>query len=113
MTKYHARKVKYDGYVFDSGVEKLHYIVLRSYEQTGEISGLEVHPKFILQPSFSYMGKHVRAITYTADFRYIKDKMIVVDDVKGGKATMTELFNVKWKMVKRLNPHIVFKIVKY
>ena len=113
MNKYGARKVKYDGYIFDSKVERLRYIELISLERSGQISGLEVHPKFILQPSFSYMGKHIRAITYTADFKYTENKMLVVEDVKGGRATMTEAFNIRWKIVKRLNPHIVFNIVKY
>ena len=113
MNKYNAKKVRYAGYIFDSKVERLRYIELRSLEQSGQISGLEVHPKFVLQPSFSHMGKHIRAITYTADFKYTENKMIVVEDVKGGKATMTEAFNIRWKIVKFLNPHIVFKIVKY
>lgn len=113
MSKYGAKKVRYDGYTFDSKVERLRYIELRSLGLSGQISGLEVHPKFILQPSFSYMGKRIRAITYTADFKYVENKMIIVEDVKGGNATITEAFRLRWKIVKRLNPHIVFEIVKY
>lgn len=113
--KFNAVEEVCDGYKFASGAEKLRYIILRSREQSGEIFGLVVHPKFILQPGFTYMGKRIRAITFTADFRYVEcgdPEKIVIEDVKGGKATITEAFNLRWKIAKRLNPSLHFRIVK-
>lgn len=121
MSKYGAKKVRLDGYTFDSKAEARRYGDLRLLEKDGQISGLEVHPKFILQPSFSYMGKRIRQITYTADFKYIElpqrkgwgVRKIVVEDVKGGRATITQAFSIKWKIAKYLNPSIEFRIEEY
>ena len=117
MSKYNARKVELDGYTFDSKAEAHRYRDLKYLESGQCISNLEVHPKFVLQPAFTYLGKRIRQITYTADFKYIEEdaegRPIVVEDVKGGRATMTQLFNVKWKMAKYQNPTMDFRIVQY
>lgn len=118
MSKYGAKKVELDGYTFDSKAEARRYQDLRLMERNGDISGLDVHPKFILQPAFTYLGKRIRQITYTADFKYIENvtkinQQIVVEDVKGGKATMTQLFNVKWKMAQYQHMNMDFRIVHY
>ena len=116
--KYGAKRVFYDGYWFASMVERDRYLVLRSMQEAGEIYGLVVHPKFVILPSFTYWGKRIRAVTYTADFKYstvaknAAQDQIVVEDVKGDTAPLTELFNVKWKMVKAQNPLIKFVIVR-
>jgi hypothetical protein len=36
----------------------------------------------------------------------------VVEDVKGGKATATQLFKLKWRLAKKRYPHIHFRIVE-
>ena len=116
MSKYNAGKVELDGYTFDSRAEAHRYRDLK-YSQNGRcISGLEVHPRFVLQPAFTYLGKRIRQITYTADFKYIEhveddNDVTVIEDVKGGRATMTQLFNVKWKMAKYQNPTMDFRII--
>ena len=113
MSKYHAKKLRLDGYTFDSKAEAKRYKDLRLMEGNGDIFGLVVHPKFVLQPAFLYMGKRIRAITYTADFEYIENGERVVEDVKGGQATITQAFRIKWKIAKRLMPYIDFRIVEY
>ena len=85
-------------------------MVLKSRHDDGEITMLEVHPKFELQPSFKYKGKTIRAITYSADFEYMdNDYNHTVEDVKGVE---TEVFRIKRKLFLRQNPHIIFRIVK-
>jgi len=111
LNKYNARKTPYDGYVFDSGKECQRYKDLRLLEKAGEIYGLTVHPKFILQEGFMWHGKKIRPITYTADFMYQEDGNTIVSDVKGGKATQTQLFKVKVKMLKKRFPNLIFRIV--
>jgi len=113
MSKYGAKKVKMDGYTFDSKAEATRYWELKQLVKKQEIAFLEVHPKFVLQPAFTYRGLRIRQITYTADFKYSEGDKIVIEDVKGGNATMTQLFNVKWKMAKYQNPGIEFRIVQY
>jgi hypothetical protein len=113
--KYNAQRTEFDGHKFDSKVEMERYLELRySKLPRGEVSDLKVHPKFELQPAFKDKeGKRHRAITYTADFSYLnKGGNRIVEDVKGGKATQTQLFRVKAKMLCYKHPDILFRIVQ-
>ena len=115
MSKYNNRKVEYDGYTFDSQAEYHRYLALCDRGQRGEIEQIEVHPCFILQERFfdEHGEKWIRAITYTADFRYLEHGCHhVVEDVKGGRATQTAVFRVKAKWFMRLNPGIEFRVVE-
>lgn len=96
--KFHARRTERDGHTFDSQAEADRYDELRLLQQAGEIIGLELQPSFVLQPSFKYGKRTVRAITYRADFRYIEAATgkIIVEDVKGVE---TEAFRIKAKML--------------
>ncbi len=48
--KYGNRKVKVDGYTMDSQAEAQRYTYLKLLQMAGEISNLEVHEVFELQP---------------------------------------------------------------
>ena len=110
--KFPARKCYKDGYTFDSLMEGRRWEELKLLEKAGAISGLAVHPKFLLQPAFSTNnGVKVRAITYTGDFAYIENGLQVVEDVKGGKATQTKEFVLRSKMLQYRYRDIVFRIV--
>jgi len=94
--KYGNVKTKLDGYVFDSKAEADRYQQLRLLQKAGQISELEVHPKFVLQWGFrDGMGKWRRAISYEADFQYWEGERFVVEDVKGKR---TAVFNLKLKL---------------
>ena len=118
MSKYKNIRAMADGYHFDSQVERDRYLQLKYRQQEGEIYGLTLQPTFVILPSFTYFGKRVRQITYTADFKYStvgksEDKdQIVVEDVKGLTAPLTQPFNIKWKFVRAQNPSIKFNIVR-
>lgn len=93
--KYHNRKAIHDGITFDSTKERDRYIFLKKAQEAGLISGLTLQPHWDAMPSKkeTYI-KHqkrkdkvcervlVRSIGYTADFSYIKDGQLVVEDVK-------------------------------
>jgi len=118
MNKYNARKTEIDGYTFDSKKEARRYGELCLLVKAGEITDLTVHPKFVLQEGFiDRDGKKIQPITYSADFQYWivgsgPTGSWIVEDVKGGKATQTQLFKVKWKLVKKKYPDIDFRIVE-
>ena len=98
MPKYNNRKIEFDGYKFDSLVERDYYRYLVHLKDNNHIKDFEVHPKFELQQSFRYKKKTIRAITYTADFKVIKnDGTIDIVDVKGVK---TNEFKIKEKLFK-------------
>ena len=45
-SKYFAKRVEYDGIVFDSKLEAARYKILKRHEETGEITDLEVQVDF-------------------------------------------------------------------
>jgi len=113
--KYGNKKVEYDSILFDSKREMQRYVVLKEAERKGVISDLELHPKFELVPAIkeTYI-KHLKtkdkvcertaqlAITYTADFRYVKDGKAVVEDVKASPhmAALDPKFLIKEKLFR-------------
>ena len=116
MTKYNARKTIVDGITFDSKAEAARYQELKLMERAGEIWDLKVHPRFELQPSFFAHGRRQRAIYYVADFQYcIEPGAVIVEDVKGGKATQTVAFKLKrkmWEYIHRDNGRIALRVVE-
>lgn len=118
--KFNAVKTNVDGITFDSKKESSRYIILKGMEERKLISKLVLQPKFMLQEKFvTPQGQKVRAITYKADFSYfVTDEYgvttEVVEDIKGGKATQTQEFRLKWKMLLyayRDKPSYEFKII--
>ena len=107
--KYNARKTTLDGITFDSKAEADRYAALKLLVKGREITNLQLQPSFILQDSFTRDGKKIRAIEYVADFAYIEADKIVVEDVKGGKATMTEAYKLKRKLFLYRFPEIDFR----
>lgn len=97
VAKYHNKKVKYDGYTFDSIREKNYYIKLKLLEKSGKIKELGLQKEFELQPSFKLNNKTSRKITYRADFTYktTEDDKLHVIDVKGFK---TDVYKLKKKL---------------
>ena len=75
--KYHALRTYSTlcGRYFSSQKEARRGEELALLEKAGGIVNLEYQPKFILST--------VPKITYTADFRYLEDNMVVIEDVKG------------------------------
>lgn len=119
--KYGNKKVVYQGITFDSIRERDRYIVLKDAEKKGIILNLELQPKYELVPAvwkdeivhLKTKDKTVkkcvqRAITYTADFRYIKaDGTEVVEDIKISPALMPKEYMLKEKMMLAIkNIHI-------
>ncbi len=104
MSKYRSRKVDIDGLSFDSQAEATRYAELELLERSGEIADLRVHPSWILQPRFLKPdGRIVRPITYEADFAYIEDGDLVVEDVKPAwqdrKDGAWQVFRIKAKLL--------------
>lgn len=99
MSKYHNKKVMIDNYVFDSKREANYYAYLKTLNNSGKISDLELQKKFILQGHFKLNGKTIRAITYIADFVF-KDEngKLHVIDVKGYP---TDVYKIKKKLFAR------------
>ena len=97
-----------DGIVFASKREATRYQELKLMEKCGDITDLELQPRYKFEPGFSYVG----------DFRYREHAVVngrgnydrlVVEDVKGVE---TEVFRLKRKCMAYYYPDVELRIVK-
>lgn len=99
-SKYHAKKTVVDGIEFDSAKEAKRYTRLRDMEEEGMIQHLRLQVPFELLPSFECDGVKYRGMSYVADFVYVRDGKVVVEDVKGVK---TPEYKMKKKLMAYFN----------
>lgn len=111
--KYHNTKMIVDGIKFDSRLEAERYEQLKILERAGIIRDLELHPEYELIPLFRKNGRTWRRAVYKADFRYIlaEDDRIIIEDVKGSTAMITDVFRLKQKLFEYLYPDYTISIV--
>lgn len=107
-SKYNAKKVEYNGMVFDSKRELKRYKELEEKEKEGEISNLRRQVKYVLIPTQrepDIIGKRggvkkgkviEHECSYTADFVYEEDGETIVEDSKGFK---TKDYSIKRKLM--------------
>jgi hypothetical protein len=106
--KYKAKKTTVDGITFPSQKEANRYLELKLLERSGVISELKLKPTFELQPAFTdNTGNQIKAIIYEADFQYIENGAVVVEDPKG---VWTKIFRLKRKMFLRKYPEYILRI---
>ena len=98
MTKYHAKRTEVDGITFASRAEARRYQELALLESAGAIRELE------LQPPYDLVVNGTKVTRYVADFRYWDNErnVAVVEDVKGGKATITPAYRIKRALMKAI-----------
>lgn len=102
-SKYGAVRQDEDGYKFDSTAERNRYRDLKLMQMAGEITDLQVHPKFAIAMPNLYGGKIVseKICDYSADFSYhlraAKGSQFVVEDVKG---FATAIYKLKKRMME-------------
>ena len=101
--------------VFDSRREYARYLQLVYMQEAGKIRNLDQQKTLLIQEPFVYDGQKIKAITYNADFFYEENGREVVEDVKAldaktGKSRMTEVFKLKWKILKHNYPQYDFRI---
>lgn len=105
-SKYKNTKTIIDGIKFDSRKEANRYCELKLLLNEGVIKDLHCQVSFELQPKFrnQVTGRVERAITYVADFVYIENGKVVIEDVKGFR---TDVYKIKRKMMEYQGHHIV------
>ena len=90
-SKYRNVRTVVDGIKFASKREAKRYSELRLLEQARKISGLCCQTRYELS-----VGKYPICV-YVADFTYIENDRLVVEDVKGVK---TAVYRIKKKLMK-------------
>ena len=100
VSKYHNKKIIYNGIKFDSIKEKNRYIELKLLERAGLIKNLQLQYEFELQPAFTLKNKKIRKISYIADFYYFDNELndYVVEDVKSEITKKDKTYCLKKKM---------------
>ena len=98
MMKYGNRKVVVDGIEFDSRKEAQRYWELKLLQRAGKITDLQLQREFELIPAqyetyprYGKTGKRLqdgkrcieKSCTYKADFCYMQDGKLIVEDTKG------------------------------
>lgn len=101
--KFNAQRcVAFGDMKFDSKAEMAVYGEYRLLEMTGAISELKHHPVLELPAG----------VKYEADFRFVENGQVVIVDIKGGKATQTAAFKLKWRQAKELYPQYEFRLIE-
>lgn len=105
-SKYHSKRVKVDGILFDSQKEADYYSDLKIQLQAGVIKGFCRQPEFVLLAGFAKQ----RPETYRADFIVFNlDGTAEIVDTKGVE---TEVFKIKHKQFRAKFPGLELEIVK-
>lgn len=98
-TKYSNKKTVVDEILFDSKGESDRYIMLKGQLQTGIISDLK------LQVPYELKVNNVLICKYVADFVYLKEGIVVVEDFKG---ILTAIFQMKRKLMRAVHGIEIF-----
>ena len=94
-SKYNNKKVEYRGEIFDSRKEFNRYLVLVDMSERGKIHGLE------RQVTIPIEHNGVKVCKYIADFKYSRDGVTILEDVKGWRGGAPyAMFRLKAKLVK-------------
>ena len=103
--KYNAVKIEKDGMKFDSQKEYKRYIELTAQLQRGEILELKCQVKFELAPKVKIAGeKRAKpALRYFADFTYISNGVLVVEDVKSAVTRKLQSYRQKKHLMKTVH----------
>ena len=125
--KYNNTKVEIDGIKYDSKKESQRNAYLELMQKQGLISDLKRQVVFELIPTINEdkvvhlktKDKIVqrvaqKAVTYKADFTYIKDGQLVVEDVKASAsyAALDKTFILKEKMMRYFHGIVIKRVYK-
>lgn len=99
--KFRAIRTEVDGLKFDSKAEATRYQSLKLLKMAGEITDVEIHPKYDLHVSDFETGEPVLIGRYVGDFSYFtKDGGFILEDVKSPVTRKNALYRWKKKHVK-------------
>jgi hypothetical protein len=94
--KYRNVKIAVENIVFDSKKEANRFLELKILERAGKISGLKLQPKIPIVVNGTRIGE------YRADFSYVEDSLVKVEDVKSEATRKLPVYRLKKKLVKAI-----------
>ena len=124
-SKYGNRKVTIEGINFDSEREAKRYLILKDYQNKGDISDLKMQVVYELIPAIKELKTIVlktktrqkevtiqQPITYRCDFTYIKDNVLVVEDVKISPKLLPTEYTLKKKLMRYVHGITIKEVFK-
>ena len=104
-SKFKNKKVELDGLTFDSKKEARRYNELKLLERGGYIGGLELQKSFVLAESVKFENepRAKPAVRYVADFVYIENGKMVVEDVKSSATKSLPVYRLKKHLMKSVH----------
>ena len=104
-SKYKNKKVELDGLTFDSKKEARRYNELKFLERVGYISDLELQKSFVLAESVKFENepRAKPAVRYVADFVYIENGKMIVEDVKSSATKSLPVYRLKKHLMKSVH----------
>jgi len=110
ISKYHNQPTHRGDIRFASKREAARYDVLMRLAGSGTITELRLQPSFTLTESYiTPSGERIRALRYVADFSYVQNGQIVVEDPKGHE---TQEFINKRKLFMEKYPMVELRVLK-
>lgn len=105
--------VKIGNEVFDSQAEADRYMELLVAQKAGIISELECHPHYDLIPLQKVPGQRsFRPHGYTADFCYMRDGTLIVEDVKSERTREERDYIINRKLMYMLRGIYVHEVIR-
>lgn len=112
--KYFSSKVKMYGMTFDSKTEASHYMKLKTRQDNGEITNLQMQVEFEIIPKLVVDELKVlktktklvpkvleRAAHYTADFVYEENGKIIIEEVKSRGTMLARDYPLRRKLIRK------------
>ena len=90
---------------FDSKIEARRYNELKLLERGGYIGGLELQKAFVLAESVKFENepRAKPAVRYVADFVYIENGKMIVEDVKSSATKSLPVYRLKKHLMKSVH----------
>jgi len=97
---------------FDSKKEARRYDALYMELRGGKISELTIQPYYLLCDTIKHDGKTYPKVSYSPDFRYVRNRKLIVEDVKSDATAKDKTYRVKVKWFLSIyGKDIIFKEV--
>ena len=95
--KYKNRKIENEDGKFDSAKEYRRFKELQILQRAGAISGLTCQATYVLAESVKFSGepRAKPALRYVADFQYVENGKLVVEDVKSKITKENPVYRIK------------------
>ena len=107
------QRIVANGIEFDSKAEHDRYLELLVMERAGVIENLECHPRWEIIPAQKIPGhRGFQAAHYTADFRYFRDGVEHVEDVKSSYTQEAQDYVLRRKLMYLVHGIYVEEVVR-